>query len=120
MKQARRSAKEWARLIRAWERSGRTAAQFAEPRGLSPRTLVWWKWRLAHDRTPVTAARTAVQLVPVRIEDEHGDGAGASADPDLAWELAAPSGHVLRVYERGSVQVLREALAIVERCGRRR
>lgn len=105
-------------MIRAWERSGETATRFAESRGLSPRTLAWWKWRLKQDGAAAAAA-TAIQLVPVRAaEDVHGDGLGV--DGELAWEIEGPAGHVLRVRGRASAQALRAALVVIERGGRRR
>ena len=120
MKQARRrSAQQWGRLVREWERSGQTAERFSARRGLRPSTLVWWRWRL---RQAAAGARTptgkGVELVPVRVVAESG-GDPAAAEGSPAWELEAPSGHVLRVYEPTGVDVLREALAVVAR-GRRR
>jgi hypothetical protein len=53
-----------------------------------------------------------VRLVPVEVEANDGDPVGQSG-ADVAWELLAPSGHVLRVYERGAMEVLREALTVV-------
>jgi hypothetical protein len=83
---------------------------------------VWWRWRLKQEAGPVkkatktakTSPPTSVHLVPVHFETACGD------DQDLAWELVAPSGHVLRVYERGGVGMLREALALVAQSGGRR
>lgn len=122
MTQRRRSAEQWARLVQEWGRSGQTAARFAAARGLRWQTLVWWRWRLKQEAGPVKQAKkaaktsplTSVHLVPVQLEAARGD------DQDLAWELVAPSGHVLRVYERGGVGVLREALALVAQSGGRR
>ena len=117
MTAGRRSAKEWAALVRAWKRSGETAAQFAESRALSPRTLAWWKWRLKQgDAT--AAVPSAVQLVPVRVSDDVR--AHCDIEGELAWELEGPAGHVLRVRGRAAARALGEALAIVERGGRRR
>ena len=116
----RRSAKEWAGLVREWKRSGQTAARFSAKHGLRAASLVWWRWRLK--RRGPTAAATAVspslQLVPVKIEPGAGGDSGG-AEPELAWELVAPSGHRLRVYEAGGTQLVRGALAVVACAGSR-
>lgn len=121
----RRSAREWGRLVREWKQSGETAAQFAWKRGLSERTLVWWQWRLKQPDRPASGRGRApqrggaIQLVPVEIEASP-EPEPRAAEGDLAWELVSPSGHVLRVYERGAVRALEQALAVVARGNRRR
>lgn len=89
-----------------WEHSGLSAAAFAKRRCLRKDTLVWWRWRLGRSKHPPAS----VKLVPVEIEPEADRQA---VNAEVAWELAGPSGHVLRVYERGVVHVLREALDVV-------
>lgn len=42
----RRTAEDWSRLVRSWERSGQTCAEFCAARGVNRHTLSWWKWRL--------------------------------------------------------------------------
>lgn len=113
-KAGRRSAKDWARLIREWKRSGQTAAQFASTYGLRPQALMWWRWRLGRSvRKPTTpAAARSVQLVRVQVEESGGAQGAAKTESDVAWELVAPSGHVLRVYGR-EAQLLGEALAAI-------
>lgn len=106
--------------MKQWERSGRSAAEFAEPRGLSPRTLTWWKWRLKRDSN-AGGTTHGIRLVPVRVEAAPSlDRVEDREAEELAWEIEAPSGHVLRVVERGAARGLVEALAIIERGGRRR
>jgi hypothetical protein len=116
-KAPRRSAKEWKRLVREWERSGLTAGAFASKRGLRRDTLVWWRWRLRRAEKPKVAKPTAVQLVPVEFEPDPALVERSRAE--VAWEIAAPSGHVLRVYKRGALPMLREALNMVARGGRK-
>lgn len=95
-----------------------TAAAFASKRGLRRDTLVWWRWHLRRGEKPKAAKPTAVQLVPVEIEADPAVVDRSRAE--VAWEIAAPSGHVLRVYERGATPMLREALNLVARGGRKR
>jgi transposase len=87
----RRSAREWARLIKAWEKSGKTADDFAAERGFAPRTLSWWKWRLAVDREPTMEP---LRLVPVKIEPA---APVAEPMPTASWEIVTAGGHTLRV-----------------------
>ena len=37
---------EWAGHVAAWKRSGQTASEYGEPRGLSGKKLYWWSWHL--------------------------------------------------------------------------
>lgn len=115
----RRSAKEWAGLVREWKRSGQTAARFSAKHGLRAASLVWWRWRLKRPSAPAAAVSPSLQLVPVKIEPGAGRDSGG-AEPELAWELVAPSGHRLRVYEPGGAQLVRGALAVVACAGSRR
>lgn len=120
-KARRRRAKDWARLVGEWERSGQAAGEFAAARGLRPRTLVWWRWRLRRERKAPPKSKAArpgsVQLVRVQVQDE-GRAEATALGGEVAWELVAPSGHLLRVYGRGS-EWLCEALAAVMGGGRR-
>ena len=45
----RRTAAEWADEVRAWRRSGKTAAGYARRRGFKATTLSWWAWKLERD-----------------------------------------------------------------------
>ena len=42
----RRTHREWARLVRQWQRSGKTARAFGDERGVNANTLSCWKWQL--------------------------------------------------------------------------
>jgi len=123
----RRSAHEWASLIREFEGSGETAASFAGKRGIRKDTLVWWRWRLG--RQGQKAAKRAVKATPpARVQlvavDPVSDGRrpydNTESYPDTpAWEIVAPSGYIVRVYQRDSIDVLRVAVAAIARGQRR-
>ena len=117
-KAGRRSAKEWARLVREWERSGQAAAQFASMHGLRPQRLVWWRWRLGRSgrKAKRTGAARSVRLVRVQVQEGNNAEGAAKTENDVTWELVAPSGHVLRVYGQ-QTQLLSEALAAVVGAG---
>jgi transposase-like protein len=51
---------KWRALIAEQERSGLTAKEFAERRGITATTLYWWRCRLRRRRHPT-------ELVPVEV-----------------------------------------------------
>ena len=83
----RRSAAQWAEEVRAWRRSGKTAAGYARRRGFKAATLSWWAWKLERDGILDRAAE--VELVEVVATD-------VGAQPDAGWELVTAEGHRLR------------------------
>jgi transposase-like protein len=118
----RRSAREWERLIRELERSGETPASFAKARGIRPDTLKWWRWRLqskgkapARETKATVRARRQpkhVRLVAIKpVYDQ--ESRERSIAPTPVWELLAPTGHTLRVYDLRGLAVLKVALAAV-------
>jgi len=105
----RRSAREWAHLIRAWKRSGRTAKDFAASEGVSAHSLSWWRWRLRSARIV-----SGVRLARVDVEPEAvvtSDSAGTSS-----WELVTRRG-TLRVYRGIDEERLRAVLRALVRNG---
>jgi hypothetical protein len=64
---ARKSRKQWAKLLAAFERSGLPVEEFCARRRLKPGTLRWWRWQLG-DRGPAMPA-SDVRLVPVEVVD---------------------------------------------------
>ena len=94
-KPRRQSAREWARLVEAWKKSGETAAEFAATRGVKPGTLTWWKWNLT-SRTAAPAED--LRLVAVEIVPAATAPATAMEITPPAWEITSAHGDVLRVY----------------------
>jgi hypothetical protein len=114
----RRNAEEWARLIREMERSGQSAVTFARARGIRPDTLKWWCWRLKRGAKTSSRPRStaSVKLIAVRpLEVPASSERGATP----VWELVAPTGYELRVYDRRGLAVLRAALSAVASSRRR-
>jgi hypothetical protein len=87
----RHTAAEWARLVRAWKRSGLTATEFAASVAVAPRMLKWWTWHHARRATASLAPTDQVQLVQVDVERP-----GSEAAP--AWELVTDRGLTLRMH----------------------
>ena len=107
----RRTAKEWSRIVAAWKKSGRPVDEFAASRGIAPRTLTWWKWRLAQlALAEGPAAPDELQLIPVGLEPARTREAEAMP----AWEVSTAGGHVLRFHHRitpAELAAVLEALA---------
>lgn len=101
MPSRRRSAKEWSRLIEEWGASGKSVTDFAQPLGINPRTLGWWRWKLAQTAPSPNEARTTdfVELVVPRPQP-----------PDLAIEIGALTIRVPHGFDAGE---LRRLLAVV-------
>lgn len=76
---------KWRSLIAAQERSGLTAREFAEARGITVATLYWWRSKLRRDAT---------ELVPVEVvESETVD----PVEQRGAFELRLGDAMTLRV-----------------------
>ena len=61
---AKRSRREWAKLVETFERSGQALDRFCARRGVKPSTLKWWQWHLGKGRE---RAGGDVRLVPVDV-----------------------------------------------------
>jgi hypothetical protein len=62
---ARRSRSEWARIVRAFERSGQSHADFCAERGLRVWSFRSWLYRMRRDRAGSSAADLV--LLPVSV-----------------------------------------------------
>ena len=103
-------------MVGAWNRSGLSARAFADARGVSPRSLSWWKWKLSKDcegGAELTERSEALSLVPVEIVD-------ADEDIWMGWELRTSAGHVLRVRGNLDRRDLESILATMLAAGGRR
>jgi transposase len=116
-KPRRQSAREWARLVEAWKKSGETAADFAATRGIKPGTLTWWKWKLA-SRTAAPAEE--LRLVAVEIAPTATAPATATEIASPAWEITSAHGDVLRVYRGIAPAELAAVLSALRTSGEHR
>jgi transposase len=100
--------------VAAWQKSGKSADDFAASRGISPRTLTWWKWRLG-SRAP-SSSPAPLRLVPIQIEPTPLTPSPSSplADATPAWELLTARGHVLRVHRGITAAELGAVLAALD------
>lgn len=90
----RRTRSEWAELIKRWERSEASAAEFATRWDLNPRTLTYWKWKLGRakvadakrvEKVDATFTEVALGTCSPAVEVTRGDVtvrvyAGATAE----------------------------------------
>ncbi len=105
----RRSATEWRKIISRWERSGQSAAAFADEHQLSKRSLTWWRWRLRS--TPTTRAGATAELAFVPL-------VASSPGAEARWVLESGAG--LRVEMSGATALVVEGLGIaLDRVSRR-
>ena len=67
---AREGRAEWARRVRQWERSGKTAGAFGAEIGVNSKTLAYWRWKLRREagetkrprRTPSASGPSFVEV----------------------------------------------------------
>jgi hypothetical protein len=95
----RRIHREWARLVRKWQRSSQTALAFSAAHRVNPRTLTWWKWRLGSDSDGVDPPTGPPRLLPVDVIDEVVERSRVAVD-EGGWELTTASGERLSVRGR--------------------
>jgi hypothetical protein len=78
------SREGWAKRVERWRDSGLTVAEFAAEIGVRPRTLSWWKWRLASGevRTAMPRRQRRTSRSPVKT---------AAVSPLTFVEMAAPA-----------------------------
>lgn len=67
MARQKRCREDWKRLVAALDVSGESAREFADSRGVNPRTLQWWRWRLRMDAKE--DATPTPRFVPVTVEE---------------------------------------------------
>jgi len=114
----RRTARAWARLVAAWQKSGQTADEFAASHGIAPRTLTWWRWRLASKSPPPSP--TPLRLVPLQIEPSPSPAPTPPVGATPAWEIVTARGLVLRVHRGIDGAELAAVLAALELAEQRR
>ncbi len=86
-KRTKRPAKEWAREVVNWRRSGKSAREYAGVHGLKASTLTWWAWKVR--REGIAPDVPEPKLLPVSVADEEREVSGQ-------WELTTADGHRLR------------------------
>ena len=98
---------EWAAHVADWKRSGQTASEYGEPRGLSGKKLYWWSWHLkgkdGDAGSPAVRTRRRrgepMELVPVTLRPTGSSSGILGRAPAIGGhvEIALPNGSVVRV-----------------------
>ena len=104
----RRARQVWAELIRQYEKSGVTLEEFATLRGIPPKTLRWWHWKLRRD------ADDEPSLLPVRVIPSTAP-VGRGSDDVAAVEVELPDGVRLR-FVGSPVDVVVGVLSRLRQC----
>lgn len=100
MARVRRSRAEWIKVVRAFERSNLSAADFAAKADVGETTLRWWRSQLAP-----RAGRSELAFVDVVLEE------AVASDPFVV--IMASSGHRVVVphgFDSGDLRRLVDAL----------
>jgi transposase len=119
----RRTARQWARLVAAWQKSGKSADEFAAARGVAPRTLSWWRWRLACNAESSLPPPAPLRLVPIQVAPEPSPTPltpPTTPEATPAWEIVTARGHVLRVHRGIASAELATVLAALDLAGGQR
>jgi hypothetical protein len=118
-KAAPRSAAEWAGEVSAWKRSGSTAREYAQGRGISAATLAGWSSRRGAGRvgsvvaisppSPPTNARAGGRgFLPVHVMTPVEDA------PRVETEIVLLGGRRVRVVGALTLAQLAQLLQVVE------
>ncbi|WP_394821464.1 IS66 family insertion sequence element accessory protein TnpA [Pendulispora albinea] len=111
---------EWVRRIAAWEASGESAGEYAKKHGWNPRTLVWWKRKIARPEASTEVGKGFVEVVPSRkasapeVPIATTAVARGTSSPYDSIEVVLRSGRILRVQTGANVTVLRALIGVLE------
>jgi transposase-like protein len=91
----RYSAAEKRRMLREWQRSDESLAEFCRAHGVSAGSLMRWRQELEVEADLAPNGAQPVKFVEVDVAGRRESGA---ASPVLAAELVLPGGMILRVF----------------------
>lgn len=57
----------WVERVERWKKSGKSAEEFAAEIGVNVRSLKWWKWMLASERSTSTAKKSTKVRAPTAL-----------------------------------------------------
>lgn len=115
----RTSQNDWAKRVKAWKKSGKTAQEYADQIGVSPQTLYRWRGKLRKKATKageemrlpdVAAACQPASLVPF-VEVLPSAVAVPSATP---FEVHVDRGRRITVPTNFDPESLRRLLCVIE------
>lgn len=120
-------ARYWSELLRAWERSGLSQAEFCRRRGIQAVSFSWWKRQLgtaaptrrgARSQTGDSRPGRRAQFVEVTWPTAPSvlSPALGAARGSLGYEVVLTSGRVLRLPAAFDADQVRRLITAVESC----
>ena len=111
----KRSRAEWAEIIAELDKSGESVAVFSRGRGLKPKSVSWWRWKLRQDaeqsgessRRCREVSPEVSPFLPIVVAAGSAEPL-RGAEPLTRVEAALPNGVVLRWEQRCDVSGLRD------------
>jgi transposase len=100
---------EWKKRVERWNKSGKTADEFAASEGLRAKQLVWWRWKLGAECAAPKDVETP-SFLPVRVVEPKAAPVLRSA----LMEIVLPNGLVVRVGPGFDLEALTRVLMIGE------
>lgn len=100
---ARRSRAAWAKIVREWRASGKSARLFASRRGLSRHSLQWWASKLRREDGADASRLEFVEIPPPVVERE-----------EARFEVVLANGRRVFVAPRFDEAALARLLVLVE------
>jgi hypothetical protein len=88
----RRTAKQWARLVARWKRSGLSAGEFGASVGVDAHSLHWWRWALRKREAMKDVSTSPTESIPAFLPVHV-------VEPPLPMEKPAP-------LTRGAVEIV--------------
>jgi transposase len=100
---------EWKKRVEKWNKSGKTADEFAAEEGIQAKQLGWWRWKLGVEAAPVKAAG-APSFLPVRVVEPRAPTVLVSA----LMDIMLPNGRIVRVAPGFNLAALAHVLRIAD------
>jgi transposase len=100
---------EWKKRVERWNKSGKTAEEFAAEEGIRAKQLAWWRWKLRVEPAALKAAG-APSFLPVRVVEPPAPTFLCSA----LMDIVLPNGRIVRVAPGFNLAALAHVLRIAE------
>jgi hypothetical protein len=107
---ARETRAIWAARVARWHESGLNAATFARRERCNPRSLTYWRWRLAKAKTVLPARG----IPPRAVSFVEVVAPASTSARDVPVEVVLPAGYRLRLSAAVTPDLLQTVLAALE------
>jgi len=118
----RRSAAQWAKLVKKWKRSGETATEFGARVQVKPGALHSWRWRLRRDGLlkddEDTQPSPVPAFLPVHVVSPEREFAPEQAQ-DQHVDIVVDERNIVRVLPGFDDTTLRRVLDVLRKTGAR-